>query len=78
MVLAKLVDDRPVLVFSFNTQQISVVKDSHGKVIDGHEHAIDHITYVIALAREENSPANRLTDGWKLVEIAIRDKNGSW
>lgn len=37
LVLAKVLDDRPVLVFSFNTQQISVVKDSNGKVIDGDE-----------------------------------------
>lgn len=37
LVLAKVLDDRPVLVFSFHTQQISVVKDSNGKVIDGDE-----------------------------------------
>jgi hypothetical protein len=35
--MAKVLDDRPVLVFSFNTQQISVVKDSTGKILEGDE-----------------------------------------
>lgn len=77
LVLAKVLDDRPVLVFSFNTQQISVVKDAKGVVIDGDENSIDNITYVMALAKEETSQ-NKATGGWKLVEIAIRDRNGSW
>ena len=37
LVMAKVLDDRPVLVYSFNTQQISVVKDGKGVVIDGDE-----------------------------------------
>ncbi len=37
LVTAKVLDDRPVLVFSFNTQQISVVKDARGVIIDGDE-----------------------------------------
>ena len=41
------------------------------------QNAIDNITYVMALAREE-SPSNPLTGGWKLVEMAIRDRNGTW
>ena len=95
LVMAKVLDDRPVLVFSFNTQQISVVKDSKGKVIEGDEvygnimhtkmynltlfmqNVIDNITYVMALAREEGN-SNKITGGWKLVEMAIRDRNGSW
>lgn len=37
LVTAKVLDDRPVLVFSFNTQQTSVVKDARGVIIDGDE-----------------------------------------
>jgi hypothetical protein len=31
----------------------------------------------MALAREEGK-SNSITGGWKLVEMAIRDRNGSW
>lgn len=31
----------------------------------------------MALAREEGN-SNKVTGGWKLVEMAIRDRNGSW
>lgn len=31
----------------------------------------------MALAREERN-SNKITGGWKLVEMAIRDRNGSW
>lgn len=42
LVTAKVLDDRPVLVFTFNTQQISVVKDARGKIIDGDEVSVQH------------------------------------
>lgn len=46
--MAKVLDDRPVLVYSFNTQQISVIKDSNGRLIDGDE-VIFHLIFQIII-----------------------------
>lgn len=81
LVTAKLLDTTPVVVLSFNTQQISYMRDAGGSIIEGSEDNIENVLYVMALAKEEppvTGRVNETTGGWKLVELAIRDKNGSW
>jgi hypothetical protein len=78
LITIKVIDDRPIIVFSFNTQQISVIKDGKGNILDGDENQIDNINYVVAFGIEEDAHKSKITGGWKLVEMAIRDKNGSW
>ena len=81
LVTAKLLDGTPVTIFSFNTQQISYMRDASGAVVDGAEDKIENVLYVMALAKEEPSVTGRVnetTQGWKLVELAIRDRNGTW
>lgn len=81
LLTAKLLDTTPVVVFSFNTQQISYMRDASGTIVEGSEDNIENVLYVMALAKEEPTPTgqiNHLTQGWRLVELAIRDKNGSW
>jgi len=75
MITARVLEnDTPVLVFSFNTQQISWMKEND-KIVVGAEDAIENVTYVMAMAKGEHDP---MTNGWKLVELAVRDKSGSW
>lgn len=82
LVTAKLLEQQtPVVVFSFNTQQISYVRDAKGAIIEGAEDSIENFLYVMALTKEapaSNGKISQITHGWKLVELAIRDKNGSW
>lgn len=81
MITAKLLDNTPVVVFSFNTQQVSYMRDASGNIVEGAQDRIENVLYVMALAKEELPVAgrhNETTQGWKLVELAIRDKNGTW
>lgn len=81
LVTAKLLDTTPVVVFSFYTQQISYMRDAAGEIVEGAEDRIENVLYVMALAKEEPSSTgqvNAVTQGWRLVELAIRDRNGSW
>lgn len=81
LVTAKLLDTKPVVVLSFNTQQVSLMRDAAGAIVEGAEDNIENVLYVMALAKEElpaSGKIDELTQGWRLVELAIRDKNGSW
>lgn len=77
MATAKLIEDTPVIVLTFNTQQITYVRDlATAAVIEGHQDKIDLVHYVMALAKEEAATASPHTKGWKLLEIAIRPGGG--
>lgn len=81
LVTAKLLDETPITVFSFNTQQISYIRGATGQIIEGAEDRIENVLYVMALAKEElpaTGVVNPMTRGWRLVELAIRDRNGAW
>jgi import inner membrane translocase subunit TIM44 len=77
LVTAKMLDDTPVLVLTFTTQQISYVRDANGVIVEGREDAIENVNYVMALAKEEASQPQSPTKGWRLLEIAIRP-GGGW
>lgn len=78
IVTAKLLDDTPVIVVTFTTQQISYVKDATGQIVEGKEDGIENVNYVMALAKEEaTAKPEGPTKGWKLLEIAIRP-GGGW
>lgn len=77
VVTAKVLDDTPVIVVTFTTQQISYVKDQTGKLVEGSEDGIENVNYVMALAKQEKVEKNSPTKGWKLLEIAIRP-GGGW
>lgn len=77
LVTAKMLEDTPVLVLTFTTQQISYVRDGNGTIVDGRDDAIENVNYVMALAKEEGALRDSPTKGWKLLEIAIRP-GGGW
>ncbi|XP_012934643.1 mitochondrial import inner membrane translocase subunit TIM44 isoform X2 [Aplysia californica] len=68
VVAGKIMEQGPVLVISFNAQQILVVRDAKGSVVEGDPDKILRIMYVWALCRdqEELDP----TAAWKLLDIS--------
>jgi len=47
-----MIDDRPVLIFTFNTQQITVIRDKDGKIAQGSEVTLEST----ANQRKEKKP----------------------
>ena len=74
--MANMLDERPVLIFSFNTQQVTVIRDHSGKITEGSEDDIERVYYVIAMVKDkESSP---ITDGWKVMEVGIQASTKTW
>lgn len=66
---ATKVDQGPVLVISFQTQQMMAVKNKRGEVVDGSDDKIMKVYYVWALCRdvEEMDPLA----GWKIIDQSM-------
>ncbi|KAK7012044.1 mitochondrial import inner membrane translocase subunit TIM44 [Biomphalaria glabrata] len=68
VIAGKIMEQGPVLVINFNAQQIMVVRDSKGKVIEGDPDKILRILYVWALCRDQEELNPRAA--WKLLDIS--------
>jgi len=64
----KMMEQGPVLVLTFNSQQVSCVKDREGKVIEGSEDKVMRITYVWALCRDQTELDPRAA--WRLLDLS--------
>jgi len=53
LVAAKIMEQGPVLVITFNSQQIMVLRDKKGDIIEGDPEKILRVTYVMALCRDQ-------------------------
>lgn len=72
LLTARIVNDFPVLVISFTTQQISCIKNSiTGELSRGSPDSIESVLYVWALAK--TSDIDPVTGGWRLIEMSARD-----
>ena len=56
------------MVLTFNSQQVSCVKDREGKVIEGSEDKVMRITYVWALCRDQTELDPRAA--WRLLDLS--------
>ncbi|CAK8678230.1 unnamed protein product [Clavelina lepadiformis] len=63
---ATKVDQGPVLVISFQTQQINVVRNKKGEVVDGDENQILRVYHVWALCRDLEELDPRAA--WKIID----------
>ena len=72
MVLAKMLEDQPVLFVTFHAQELVTARDRFGKLLPEYpENKISRVNYVWAFTRDlENF--NPVTHGWKIVDIAIQ------
>ena len=73
LAFAKMMDQGPVLVVTFQTQQILVVRDSKGAVVEGDPKQILRINYVWVLCRDQSEldPAA----AWRVLEMAATSTN---
>jgi len=64
----KMMEQGPVLVITFNSQQVMCVKDKQGKVQEGSEDKVLRITYVWALCRDQTELDPRAA--WRLLDLS--------
>ncbi|XP_074650553.1 mitochondrial import inner membrane translocase subunit TIM44-like [Tubulanus polymorphus] len=64
----KMMEQGPVLVISFNAQQIMVIRNKEGKVIEGDPEQIQKVLYVWALCRDQTELDPRAA--WRLMDIS--------
>lgn len=70
LAMGKMMEQGPVLVFTFQAQQISYVTDSKGNVKEGDPDKIVQNTYVMAFCRDQNDldPST----AWRLIDVAMQ------
>lgn len=68
LVMGKVMDQGPVLIITFQSQQIMCVKDRLGNVIEGDAEKIMRVTYVWVLCRDPTEPNPKAA--WRLLDIS--------
>ncbi|VDK86243.1 unnamed protein product [Dibothriocephalus latus] len=67
--MGKMMDQGPVLIITFQAQQISCIRDSLGQVKEGDPEKVLRVTHVWALCRDQNE-MNPWT-AWRVLDIAM-------
>ncbi|KAI1301460.1 Mitochondrial import inner membrane translocase subunit TIM44 [Halotydeus destructor] len=67
LVMGKMMDQGPVLIITFQAQQIMVVRDKSGKVVEGDPDAIQRVHYVWALCRDPTELDPKAA--WRILEM---------
>jgi len=67
LLLAKIMEQGPVLIFTFQAQQVEVLKDRYGKIVEGSEDNILNVTYVWAMCRDQSILDHR--SAWRVLEF---------
>lgn len=68
LVMGKVMDQGPVLIITFTSQQIMCVKDKDGKVIEGDSEKVMRVTYVWVLCRDPTEP--NPSAAWRLLDLS--------
>lgn len=68
LVMGKVMDQGPVLIITFQSQQIMCVRDKNSNVIEGDGEKIMRVTYVWVLCRDPSEP--NPAAAWKLLDIS--------
>jgi len=68
LAMGKMMEQGPVLVITFNSQQIMVVKDATGKVVEGSEDKVMRVAYVWVLCRDQAELDPRAA--WRLLDLS--------
>jgi len=72
LAMGKMMDQGPVLVITFNSQQILCVKDASGKVIEGSEDKVMRVTYVWVMCRDQTELNPRAA--WRLLDLSAQSQ----
>ncbi|KAL1509349.1 hypothetical protein ABEB36_004103 [Hypothenemus hampei] len=68
LVMGKVMDQGPVLIISFTSQQVMAVKDAQGNVVEGDPDKIMRVTYVWVLCRDITETDARAA--WRLLDLS--------
>lgn len=68
LVMGKVMDQGPVLIITFTSQQIMSVKDGNENVIEGDPDKVMRVAYVWVLCRDPSEPNPR--SAWRLLDIS--------
>ena len=68
LALGKMMDQGPVLVVTFQTQQVEVIRNAKGDVVEGDPDKIIRMNYVWVLCRDQNELDSRAA--WRVLEMA--------
>ncbi|KAJ7385416.1 Mitochondrial import inner membrane translocase subunit TIM44 [Desmophyllum pertusum] len=71
--MAKVMEQGPVLVLTFMVQQIMILRDAVGNVIEGGEDNIENVSYVWALCRDQSILDHR--SAWRVLEFGIQNSS---
>jgi len=69
LALAKIMDQGPVLIMTFQAQQVSMLTDKKGKAIEGGIDNIENVNYVWAMCRDQSIFDHR--SAWRVLEFGI-------
>ncbi|GAA57611.1 mitochondrial import inner membrane translocase subunit TIM44 [Clonorchis sinensis] len=67
--MGKMMEQGPVLVISFQAQQINCIRDKNGAVHEGDPHKVLRVTHVWALCRDQTE--FHPWAAWRLLDIAM-------
>lgn len=72
----KMLDDKPVIIVRFQTQQIMVIRDEKtGELVDGDEEKLERYEYGCAFTKNEfiqSNGASDETNGWRIIDLDTR------
>lgn len=68
LVMGKVMEQGPVLIITFTSQQMMCVKDSEGNVVEGDPDKVMRISYVWVLCRDPSEPDPRAA--WRLLDLS--------
>ena len=68
LAMGKVMEQGPVLIITFQSQQIMCVRDKHGLVVEGSPEKVMRVNYVWVLCRDPNDLNPK--SAWRLMEIS--------
>ncbi|KAI8866981.1 TIM44 subunit of mitochondria import inner membrane translocase [Ramicandelaber brevisporus] len=74
-----LENDVPVLVLSFNTQEVALFRNAKtGEIAFGREDHIERVFYAAVFTLQADDLDNPVTNGWRLIDIAKQGSRATW
>lgn len=67
--LGKMMEQGPVLVIRFQTQQIMVIRDSKNKVVEGDPEKVLRVQHVWVLCRDQTELDPKAA--WRLLDVSM-------
>ncbi len=68
LAMGKMMEQGPVLVLTFQTQQIMCVRDTKGNVVEGDPEKVMRVMYVWVMCRDQQELDPRAA--WRLLELS--------